>query len=262
MSADKMTLHIEEAGSGTPVLLIHGFPFSSRMWRPQLSSLASQAHLLAPDLPGFGDSPAAPDANSVERLAQLCAECLDAKGIREPAVIGGLSMGGYIALAFVRLFPERVRALMLLSTRPGADSDEAKANRDKSIAAVREQGAQVPGEGMYPKLLAPGNYADKPEVAAELRAIMQGATREGVIAALSAMRDRPDSTGLLAQIKQPTLIVHGDEDAVINKSEAEAMAKAIAGSELHIVKKAGHLPNMEQPAEFDRAVGDFLKKLA
>lgn len=254
-------LYLEQAGSGTPVLLIHGFPFSSRMWKPQLDSLSAKVRILAPDLPGFGATPATPPPHTAEQFAIDCAAVLDAAGVSEPIVLGGLSMGGYIALAFARLFPEKLRGLMLLSTRPGADSAEAKANRDKSIAAVREQGAQVPGDGMYPKLLAPSNYSDKPEVTAELKEIMKGATAEGVVAALSAMRDRPDSTSMLGQIAVPTLVVHGDEDAVINKSEAEAMAKAIPGAQLHIVAKAGHLPNLEQPAEFDSVVSEFLSRI-
>ncbi len=257
----EFTLHFEESGSGVPVLLIHGFPFTSRMWRPQLGSLAASGRLLAPDLPGFGDSPAEPPPHSVEQFAEDCLSVLDALDILEPVVVSGLSMGGYIALAIARLFPERLRGLMLFSTRAGADSVEGKANRDKSIAQVKESGPAPIADGMYPKFLAPANYNEKPTVAAELKEIMKGATREGVIAALTAMRDRPDSTSFLPSIQVPTLIVHGREDNVIPHSEAEVMAKAIPNSELHLVDKAGHLPNLEQPAEFDRIVSNFLHKL-
>lgn len=261
MTENEFTLHFEEAGSGTPVLLIHGFPFTSRMWKPQLGSLATSGHLLAPDLPGFGESPAEPPPHSVEQYAEDCLSVLDALNILEPLVVGGLSMGGYIALAIARLFPERLRGLMLLSTRAGADSAEGKANRDKSIAQVKESGPAPIADSMYAKFLAPATYTEQPAVAEELKEIMKGATREGVMAALTAMRDRPDSTPLLPSIKVPTLIVHGKEDNVIPFSEAEVMAKAIANSELHLVDKAGHLPNMEQPAEFDRIVSEFLRKL-
>jgi len=261
MSDNEFTLHFEEAGSGVPVLLIHGFPFTSRMWKPQLGSLAANGHLLAPDLPGFGESPAEPPPHSVEQYAEDCLSVLDALNILEPVVVGGLSMGGYIALAIARLFPERLRGLMLLSTKAGADSAEGKANRDKSIAEVKESGPAPIADGMYPKFLAPASYTEQPAVAAELKEIMKGATREGVMAALTAMRDRPDSTPLLPSIKVPTLVVHGKEDNVIPFSEAEAMAKAIPNSGLHLIDKAGHLPNMEQPAEFDRIVSEFLRKV-
>jgi pimeloyl-ACP methyl ester carboxylesterase len=261
MNDNEFTLHFEESGSGVPVLLIHGFPFTSRMWKPQLGSLAASGHLLAPDLPGFGDSPAAPPPHTVEQFAEDCLTVLDALDILEPVVIGGLSMGGYVALAIARLFPERLRGLMLFSTRAGGDSAESKADRDNSIAQVKESGPAPIADGMYPKFLAPTNYREKPAVAAELKEIMKGATREGVIAALSAMRDRPDSTAFLPSIQVPTLIIHGQEDNVIPPSEAELMAKAIPSSELHLIDKAGHLPNLEQPAEFDRIVNNFLRKL-
>ncbi len=261
MTDNEFTLHFEETGSGMPVLLIHGFPFTSRMWRPQLGSLAASGRLLAPDLPGFGDSPPEPPPHSVEQFAEDCLSVLDALDILEPVVVGGLSMGGYIALAIARLFPERLRGLMLFSTRAGADSAEGKANRDKSIAQVKESGPAPIADGMYPKFLAPATYTEQPAMAAELKEIMKGAKREGVIAALTAMRDRQDSTPLLPSIKVPTLIVHGQEDNVIPFSEAEVMAKAIPSSELHLVDKAGHLPNLEQPAEFDRIVNNFLRKL-
>lgn len=255
----EIELHVEISGSGTPVLLIHGFPFTSRMWRPQLDA-GLGGRLLAPDLPGFGASAAIEPPHSVERLAEACLAVLDAHNISEPAIVGGLSMGGYIALAAARLFPQRLRGLMLLSTRAGADGAEAKANRDKAIATAQEQGPGPAGEGMFPKLLAPENYNEQPAAAEELKAIMQGATTEGVVMGLTVMRDRPDSTPALADISVPTLIVHGEEDQVIPKSEAEAMAAAIPGSQLHLIAKAGHLPNLEQPAEFNRVVAEFLKR--
>lgn len=256
--AQDFTLHFQERGSGPPLLLIHGFPFSSQMWNRQLDALSGQCRLLAPDLPGFGDSPLLDGTYSVERYAEDCITVLDALDILEPVAIGGLSMGGYIALAIARLFPERLRALLLLSTRAGADSAEGQANRGKTIAAVKEQGASAVTEAMYPKLLAPETYTANPAAAAELQEIMRAASPEGVIAALGAMRDRPDSTSLLTQIDVPTLIVHGKQDAIIPSSEAEAMAKAIRNSQLHLIDHAGHLPNLEQPHEFNRVIANFL----
>jgi pimeloyl-ACP methyl ester carboxylesterase len=246
-------------GSGQPLILVHGFPFSGRMWRAQLQSLSAHARVIIPDLPGFGKTAAAPAANSVDAYAQACFDLLDNLGISEPVAFGGLSMGGYISLAAARLYPQRLRSLLLLSTRAGADSTEGKAGRDGTIAKVRENGPSVVAEGMYPKLLAPATYNDKPEVARELKSVMEDASTEGVIGALTAMRDRPDSTPLLKEIKVPALVVHGKEDAVIPPSEAEAMAAAIPGSKLHLVAGSGHLPPMEQPAEFDRLVAEFLK---
>lgn len=258
--ASDFTLHFQERGTGPILLLIHGFPFSSQMWNRQLDPLGQHFRVLAPDLPGFGDSPLADNDYSVERYAEDCIAVLDALDILEPVAISGLSMGGYIALAIARLFPERLGSLLLLSTRAGADSAEAKANREKTIAAVKEQGASAVTEAMYPKLLAPETYSINPAAAAELQAIMRAASPEGIIAALGAMRDRPDSTALLSQIEVPTLIVHGKQDQVIPPSEAEAMAKAIANSKLNLVDNAGHLPNVEQPEEFNRILTNFLHR--
>ncbi|MEX1247244.1 MAG: alpha/beta fold hydrolase [Anaerolineales bacterium] len=258
---DDFTLRFQEKGRGIPVLLIHGFPFSSQMWARQLDSWSDQARSVAPDLPGFGDSPVIHEAFSVEQYAESCLAVLDALDILEPTVIGGLSMGGYVSLAFARLYPERVRALMLFSTRAGADSLEGKANRDKTIAQVREHGAVAVTEAMYPKLLAPATYVEKPAAAAELQDIMRTASPEGIIGALKAMRDRPDSTNYLREISVPTLIIHGRQDAVIPPSEAQAMAEPIANSELHLVDNAGHLLNLEQPDEFSRIVSTFLQSL-
>jgi pimeloyl-ACP methyl ester carboxylesterase len=257
----EFALHFEAQGSGLPLLLIHGFPLSSRMWAGQLEALSSQAQVLAPDLPGFGDSPISDTANTVERYAEDCAAVLDALDLLEPVAVGGFSMGGYAAFAFARLFPERVRALLLLSTRAGADSAEGKANRDKSIAGVKEHGASAVTEAMFPKFLAPATYTERPEVAAAAKDLMAAATPEGIIAGLSAMRDRLDSTPLLTGMKVPTLIIHGNEDQLIPPSEAEIMDAGIKGSQLHLIANAGHLPNLEQPEEFNRIVSNFLKNL-
>jgi pimeloyl-ACP methyl ester carboxylesterase len=257
----EFALHFEAQGSGLPLLLIHGFPLSSRMWAGQLEALSSQAQVLAPDLPGFGDSPMSGPFYTVDRYAEDCAAVLDGLDLLEPVAVGGLSMGGYTALAFARLFPERVRALLLLSTRAGADSAEGKANRDKSIAGVKEHGASAVTEAMFPKLLAPATYTQNPGMATQAAELMLAASPEGIIAALSAMRDRPDSTTYLSKIDVPTLIVHGKQDQLIPPSEAEVMAAAIKGSQLHLIDNAGHLPNLEQPEEFNRIVFDFLKNL-
>ncbi|MEX2161280.1 MAG: alpha/beta fold hydrolase [Anaerolineales bacterium] len=258
MNSETFSLHFEDRGIGVPTLLIHGFPFSGLLWARQSEALSEQARLLVPDLPGFGNSPLADTSYTMDRYVEDCVAVLDALGLLEPITIGGLSMGGYIALAFARNFPERVGRLLLFSTRAGADSAEAKAARDKTIAQVEEHGSSAVTEAMYPKLLAPAAYSENPGAAAELQMVMQTASAEGIIAALRAMRDRPDSSDLLGKLQVPTLIVHGREDQIIPPSEAEAMAKAIPNSELHLIDSTGHLPNLEKPDEFNRIVATFL----
>jgi 3-oxoadipate enol-lactonase len=260
-TSTEFSLHFQSKGSGVPLLLIHGFPLSSQMWAGQLDTLSPQAQVLAPDLPGFGDSPIMDLSYTVDRYAEDCAAVLDALDLMEPVVVGGFSMGGYTAFAFARLFPERVKALLLLSTRSGADSAEGKANRDKSIAGVKEHGASAVTEAMFPKFLAPATYTERPEVAAAVKELMTAASPEGIIGGLSAMRDRPDSTPLLTSMKFPTLIIHGQDDQLIPPSEAEIMAAGIKDSQLHLIANAGHLPNLEQSAEFNSIVSGFLNQL-
>jgi 3-oxoadipate enol-lactonase len=253
-------LNFQESGTGAPLLLIHGFPFNSHMWDRQLSGLSADAWVIAPDLPGFGKTPLAGKTTTVEDYAAAIVALLDAQGIKK-VDLGGLSMGGYTALTFVRLYPERLRSLLLFSTKAGGDTAEGKAGRDKAIADIMANGSSAFADGMHAKLLAPANYEAKPEIAAELKEIMASASPEAYASALSAMRDRPDSTDLLAKIELPTLVIHGAEDKVIPPSEAEATAAAIPYSELHLIAQAGHVPNMEQPEEFDRIVREFRGKL-
>lgn len=255
------SLHFVEEGRGQLLLLVHGFPFNAAMWRPQLEGLGATAHMLAPDLPGFGDSPAPDGPASMQGYAEDCVAVLDALDILEPVAVAGLSMGGYVALALARHFPERVGALVLASTRMGADSPEGKANRDKAIAKVEAEGVEALVADMHPKLLAPQTYTERPEVAKQLKEIMLASSAAGAVAALAAMRDRPDAAGVLAALEVPVLIVHGEADGVIPPAEAQAMAAVQPAAQVALIPNAGHLPNLEQPEVFNRVLGKFLKKI-
>jgi pimeloyl-ACP methyl ester carboxylesterase len=244
----------DTGGTKTPLVLVHGFPLDRSVWSAQATGLAGVARVIAPDLRGFGGSALPDGAVTMDTYAADVAALLDALGV-ERAVIGGVSMGGYIAFAFRRLYPARVRALLLVDTRPGADSAEGKKARDEMAALARSNGAAGVSAKMLPKML--GSRAT-PAVRASLSKLMERQSVPGVVAALGAMRDREDSTPDLARISVPTLVVSGDEDALIPPKESEAMNKAIAGSRLALVPGAGHLPNFEQPLAFDTAVRDWL----
>lgn len=249
-----------DLGSRDPVLFVHGFPLNQTVWDPQLNELSDCARVLAFDLRGFGTAePIA--AEGIDQLADDCAAALDALRVDRPAVICGLSMGGYIAFALQRRHPARVRALILAATRAGADSDEARANRDRLAARAEAEGAGAVAEAMLPKLFAPGAYAAQPKLVAATRAMMAGASVPGVVGALRAMRDRPDSTPGLAAIGVPTLVVHGAEDQLMPVREAEIMAEGIPGAVLTVLPNAGHLLNLEQPGRFNEAVREFVEGL-
>ncbi|VAW31291.1 hypothetical protein MNBD_CHLOROFLEXI01-3717 [hydrothermal vent metagenome] len=243
------------------LLLIHGFPLSSQMWMPQLEDLEPFVRVIAPDLRGFGHSDSASGAYSVTLLADDCADLLGHLNVATPFIVCGLSMGGYIALEFYRRYPEHVAGLILAATRAGADSDAGKLNRDKAAQLAKDEGATAVSDGMLPKLFAPKNYESDQELVDYVKGVMGTASLNGVVGSLMAMKDRPDSTAMLADIEVPVLIIHGAEDQLIPVAEAEGMAKAIPNAELVVVQGAGHLPNLEEPDQFNDAIIDFLEQV-
>ena len=254
------TISYDTAGEGMPLLFIHGYPLSRKIWEPQASGLASYARVILPDLRGHGDSDALPGPYSVDMLAEDCLHLLNTLGITQPVVVCGLSMGGYVALAFYRKFAERMAGLILTSTRAAADSPEARANREKAILLAQTSGAMAIAESMLPKMFAPSTYNEQPKLVDQVRSIMAETPVEGIVGALQAMKDRPDSTPMLPSITKPVLIIHGSNDQLIPATEAHAMQSAIPGSELVIIEQAGHLLNLEQPGAFNQAVHQFLKR--
>lgn len=255
------TMNYEDNGSGMPVLFIHGFPLSHALWQPQLDGLLDVARVIAPDLRGFGGSDPMRGVYTMEELARDCVVLLDELGLKDPIVIGGLSMGGYVIFALYRLFPERVSALILAATCPGADSPEAKVNREKTAETVLELGVDPVVKNMLPKMLAPANYQNNPDLVRYVREMMESCSVEGVIGASLGMKERPDSTPLLAQINCPTLILHGTEDQLMPASEAEKMNSGIPHSQLRLLPEAGHLLNLEKPDLFNQAIRNFLLSL-
>ncbi len=256
-----LVLAYDSAGSGRPLLLIHGYPLSRRLWQPQLDELGDAAWLIAPDLRGHGESNSAPPPYSMELLADDCLELLDALNASEPAVVAGLSMGGYVALALYRKYPERVAGLILAATRAGADSPEGRANRAKSAVLAQEKGPAAIAEAMLPKMLAPHTHQANPSLAERVRHMMAGTSVEGLVGDLQGMAARPDASALLDQINVPVLVIHGLEDQLIPPSEAEAMNLRLKRGRLQLIPGAGHLVNMEQPAEFNAQVRTYLDAL-
>ena len=170
-------------------------------------------------------------------------------------------MGGYVAFAFYRLFPNRVRALLLADTRPQADSEEARRNREEMRERALQQGIETIAEAMLPKLLAPSTLAQETEVVARVREMIKGTQPEGAAAALRGMAARRDQSDLLPEITRPTLIIVGSEDAVTPLGDAQIMHRLIRNSQLEVIEGAGHLSNVERSAEFNQAVVNFLETI-
>ncbi len=242
------------------LLLIHGFPLDRTLWAAQTHGLSDVARIIAPDLRGFGESGMPNGAVTMDTYADDLCGLLDALNFKN-AVVGGLSMGGYISFAFYRKYPDRVRALILANTKAGADSLEGKKGRDDNAALARDKGAGAIAERMLPKMLTPKTVAERAQVAQSANAMMARQSVAGVVGALMAMRDRPDSTPMLATISAPTLIITGAEDTLIPPKESELMRDAIRGARLVTIPNAAHLSNYEQPEAFNLAVREFLNKL-
>ena len=254
-------LNVEDRGSGSVLLLIHGFPLNLEMWRPQIEDLSNHYRIIAVDLRGHGHSPPTPGPYSMDLLADDCAAVLDTLGVDGPVVVCGLSMGGYVSFALYRRHPQLISALILVATRPGSDSDLAKANREKAIAETKQHGPQPVLDKMLKILLAPDTYKSKPELVKNLADIIALTSTKGILSALAGMKDRPDSTILLGQINIPALVIHGAHDQIIALNESESMASGVKNSRLEIIPDAGHLPNLEQPENFNSIVSDFLASI-
>lgn len=253
-------LAYEDEGAGdSAVLLLHGFLFSRVMWREQIRVLSAGRRVVAPDLRGHGrTSVVAEGGATMEEMARDAAALLDELKI-ERAVVGGLSMGGYVTLAFYRLFPERVSALLLADTRAEADTEDARRAREEMRRVAMESGMESIADTMTRKLLAPATLSEQPDVVAFVRNMILGTSPAGTAAALRGMAARPDQTSLLPGIKVPTLLVVGSEDTITPRATSEAMARAIPHSRLEVIEGAGHASNIERPADFNRALTDFLK---
>jgi pimeloyl-ACP methyl ester carboxylesterase len=257
--AGNISIGYDDDGHGLPIAFVHGFPHNRSLWAPQLGGLAAPVRAIALDLRGFGDSTVS-SPWSMDRFADDIAVALAALGVQS-AVIAGLSMGGYVALAFWRRHPELVRALILADTRAGADDESTRANRLALIALVREKGAGVVADRLITGMIGKTTREKNPDLVEAMHRMMSLSPVEGIAGALRAMHDRPDSTPTLATINVPTLVVVGEEDALTPVSEAQTLHAGIAGSRLEVIAGAGHVSNLERPAAFNHVVSEFLTSL-
>ena len=249
----------EERGEGLPVVLLHPFPFDRSYWSPQVNAFVDHCRCIAPDRRGFGESPPGPP-DTIDSHADDVAALLDRLSI-ESAVIGGISMGGYVALAMWRRHPKRVRGLMLFDTRAGAETEQGRLKRAEQIDFVQRRGITALADDLAPVLLGATTRERHPETIDRVHSMISRATVEGVVSAVNAMMDRPDSIAALATINVPTLIVCGAEDVATPPDESRLMHDRIAGSTLEIIEGAGHLSSLERPAAVNHVMREFLARL-
>jgi pimeloyl-ACP methyl ester carboxylesterase len=257
LRASQTLIAFEDRGAGTVLVLLHAFPLDSSMWRSQVADLASHHRVIAPDFPGFGGS-AVSAGLTVDSAADILAELLDHLGVNERVIVGGLSMGGYVALAFARLYPQRLGSLILADTKADPDDDAGRTARDKSIQLVADKGLHALVDQLVPKLLSPATAAQKPNVVKTFREIATRQPVEGIVAALKALRDRPDANPGLPHIAVPTLVLVGEQDGITPPDKAKVLADSIPNARLVSIPDAGHLANLENESAFNAAVREFL----
>lgn len=243
------------------VVFLHAFPLQAEMWEPNLDAVPDGWRAVAPDLRGFGETPPFDgEASGMNDLAGDVVDLLDRLEITDAAVVG-CSMGGYVLFELLKNAPNYVSAVALVSTRPGADSEEGRRNRQKMIEQVEGEGVEAIASQMVPKLLGTTSQRQRPDLMKHVRNLIVPNRPPAIKAAIKAMMERSDSTPLLNQIKVPTLILAGAEDTLIPPTEAEAMDRAIPASKCEVMPFAGHLPNLEQSVAFDGLLSQFLQKL-
>jgi len=242
MNNDTVPLYFEEFGSGIPIVLVHGFPLDHTIWEPVVAPLTKHSRIVLPDLRGFGRSPVPPGKTSIRMMAEDLVVLLDLLKI-DKAIMVGHSMGGYICLSFAQAYPHRLAGLGLVATQAAADTPEKRQARFNTADEVERHGVKVIADNMVPKLTA------NAELQTVLRELILKTDPIGVIGALKAMAERPDSTGLLSSISVPSVVLAGSVDTLIPIERSKTMAQLLARAWLAELPGVGHMPMMEAPQQ-------------
>jgi pimeloyl-ACP methyl ester carboxylesterase len=255
MNSVPVDLHYIDNLPVSTVLLLHAFPLDYTMWSPQLPVLtAGGFRVIAPDMRGFGGSQP-PSPWTMEDAAEDLNSLLDKLGLSRCAVVG-VSMGGYIALAFWSKYPERVERLVLSNSRARSDNENEIRARNEMIAAIEQEGISILPDRMLPRLLQPN---PSPAAAQMVRAAIERADPAAAIYAVMAMRNRMDYSSMLHRMTCPAMIIAGENDATIPVEDSKAVADAIPGSRFVNISDSGHLSNLENPEAFNAALLKFLR---
>ncbi|WP_105482300.1 alpha/beta fold hydrolase [Abditibacterium utsteinense] len=244
-----------------PLIFLHAFPLSSAMWQVQIDEFSKDFEVFAPDFRGIGQTSGFDAKPSIQTLASDLAIWLEEMDVYAAINLCGLSMGGYVALEFARQFPEKLRGLIFCDTRADADTIEAKKARNEMQAFAKENNGRAIAQKMLPKLLGETTLRENPRIPQKIKEIAAPNSGENLSKLIAAMRDRRDSTEFLPEIKVPTLVLGGREDAVSSPEFMTEMAAKIPNAKHVVIEGAGHLSNLEKPQEFNAAIRDFLNSL-
>jgi 3-oxoadipate enol-lactonase len=255
-----MEFQTEGPRTGLPVVFLHGFPFSRAMWAPQIAAVSGTCYCVSYDIRGHGSSDVGNGQYSVEYFVDDLVGLLDHLKISR-AVLVGLSMGGYIALRAAERHPNRVRGLVLADTRSEADGNEGKIKRAQQARIVQTEGMRPFAEPFLAGLFHEQTFRTKPEVVAMIRDVILATSPTAVAGTLLALAARTDSTPSLFTLRVPTLILVGQQDALTPPSASHAMKEKIPNAEIHVLPKAGHLSNLENPELFNEYLSAFLARV-
>lgn len=246
----------EILGDGPPVVLLHPFPAHHELWLPAAQALSSRYRLILPDLRGHGESDVGEGPATMEKHAADLARLLDHLEVGR-AAFAGVSIGGYLLFEFWRRFPLRVAALALCNTKAQADTPEAKAGRLQAAADAIERGTEPFFESMVPRLLGKTTRDTRPDLVEGALRMMRKMSPEDVAQVQRGMAERADSVSTLKTINVPTLLLTGDEDILTGPADADLMREHIVGSQMKIIRRAGHYSPWEQPEEAGRLLRGF-----
>jgi pimeloyl-ACP methyl ester carboxylesterase len=251
-------LAFADAGNGPPIVLLHAFPLDGEMWSAQFDRWRDRWRVVVPDLRGFGASPATSgDGMAMAEYADDVVRLLDTLSI-DRACVGGLSMGGYVALALAERHPHRLSGLVLANTRAGADNEAGRAKRAELAKKVEQSGSEALADALLDKLLGP---SASPEIVAQVKEVVLRQDPVGALSAIRGMASRRDRSDVLPSIRVPTLVIGSTEDRLIPVEESRALSRAIPGAFWAEIEGAGHLSNLEQPELFARAFEEHLDRL-
>ncbi|HKS60011.1 MAG TPA: alpha/beta hydrolase [Thermoplasmata archaeon] len=245
-------------GAGHPVVFLHGYPLDHTIWDPQLHRPLPGHRYVALDLPGYG---LAADSSVPETLSGFAESVNQTLGrrIREPVTVVGHSFGGYIALEMFRAHPERFAALVLTNTRSDPDTPEAKEKRLRLVRSLEDPAQGLDIEATARALLSPATWEAAGPVARHVLNVVRRAKTPALLGALKAIASRPDLTPLLATISVPVLVIWGEEDQLIPPAQSQKMMAHLRGAQHMGIPGAGHLPCLEAPSAFGKALERFLR---
>ena len=258
------SVSVRDLGDGPTVVLLHAFPCDGRMWEPVASVLASSGmRVIVPDLPGFGGSTLLDADPDLDAVADVVIALIDERGV-DRCVLGGISLGGYVAMAILRRRPDLAAAVLLCGTKATADPPAARENRERlALMCLADPGqtARILEQAVLPGLLGATSKDSRPEVVERVRGWFEDVDAESVAWYQRAMARRPDSLGVLGSIDSPTLVVWGEEDALSPRDEQDRMLARLPFGELVAIVGAGHLANVERPDAVAAAVRSFVASL-